>query len=144
MIALLLAAAASAAVAGSGSDKPARLDNQDLNCKAGYEALLGQTRAQMGIVEAPSDSPSLIVYRSPGERALYTITRKTHPAYPAIVRQKISGGAGTGDGGAVTVQMLSCGYGDHAAMRRFMGEFIHKNATLTAEVQSGHSPFQHP
>lgn len=140
MIALLLAAATAVAA----DDKPARLNNPDLNCKAGYEALLTQTREQKGLVEATSDSPSLIVYRSPAEKAIYTVTRKTHPAYPAIVRQKVSGSAGSGDGGAATVQMLSCGFGDHAAMRKFMGAFIEKNAQLKAEVESGHSPFQQP
>jgi hypothetical protein len=138
MIALLLIAAASASVAAD--DKPARLDNPDLNCQAGYEALVAQTRAQSGLVEAPSDSPSLMVFRSPGEKAIYTLTRKTHPAYPAIVRQNISGVGG----GGTTIRMLSCGYGDHAAMRRFMGGFIHKNAELKAEVESGHSPFARP
>lgn len=140
MIALLLAAATAVAA----DDKPARLNNPDLNCKAGYEALLTQTKEQAGLVESASDSPSLIVYRSPAEKAIYTVTRKTHPAYPAIVRQKVSGGAGAGDGGAATVQMLSCGFGDHAAMRKFMGTFIEKNAQLKAEVESGHSPFQQP
>lgn len=142
MIALILAAAAASTVAAD--DKPARLNNPDLNCKAGYEALLSQTREQAGIAEAPSDSPSLIVYRSPAEKAIYTITRKTHPAYPAIVRQKVSGGPGSGDGGAATIQMLSCGYGDHAALRKFMGSFIQKNAELKTEVESGHSPFLKP
>lgn len=142
MIALLLAAAATASIAAD--NKPARLDNPDLNCRAGYEALLHQTEAQSGITETNSDSPSLITYRSPSEKALYTITRKTHPAYPTIVRQKVTGGPGSGEGGAATIQMLSCGYGDHAALRKFMGTFIQKNAALTAEVQAGHSPFARP
>lgn len=142
MIALLLFAAATASAAAD--NKPARLNNPDLNCKAGYEALVHQTEAQAGLAETASDSPSLLVYRSPGEKAIYTITRKTHPAYPAIVRQKISGGPGSGEGGAATIQMLSCGYGDHAELRKFMGSFIQKNAALTAEVQAGHSPFQQP
>jgi hypothetical protein len=143
MMALILAAAAAAASAQD--DKPARLNNPDLNCKAGYEALLAQTKEQQGLAEAPSDSPSLIVYRSPNERAIYTITRKTHPAYPAIVRQKISGGPGSGEGGAVTIQTLSCAYGDHAASRKFVTSFFaEKNTQLKAEVESGHDPFQHP
>jgi hypothetical protein len=139
MIALILAAAATAAPVQD--DKPARLDNPDLNCKAGYEALVAQTKAQPGLAEMASSSPALMLYRSPAEQAIYTVTRKSHPAYPAIVRQKVSGGPGSGDGGAATIQMLSCGYGDHAALRRFMGEFIRKNAELKAEVASGHSPF---
>jgi hypothetical protein len=143
MIALILAAAA--ATAAAGDDKPARLNNPDLNCKAGYEALLTQTREQQGLAEAPSDTPSLIVYRSPNERAIYTVTRKTHPAYPAIVRQKVSGGPGSGEGGAVTIQTLSCAYGDHAASRKFVTSFFsEKNTQLKAEVESGHDPFQHP
>lgn len=141
MIALILAA--TAATASAGDNKPARLNNPDLNCKAGYEALLAQTRAQMGVAEAPSDSPSLIVYRSPSEHAIYTVTRKTHPAYPAIVRQKVSGGPGSGEGGAVTIQTLSCAYGDHAASRTFVTSFFtEKNTQLKAEVESGRSPFQ--
>jgi hypothetical protein len=142
MIALLLAAAATASIAAD--NKPARLNNPDLNCRAGYEALLHQTEAQNGLAETTSNSPSLIVYRSPDEKAIYTVTRKTHPAYPAIVRQKVSGGPGSGEGGAATIQMLSCGYGDHAELRKFMGDFIQKNAQLKTEVESGHSPFQQP
>jgi hypothetical protein len=140
MIALILAAAATTAAAHD--NQPARLNNPDLNCKAGYEALLAQTKAQMGIAEAPSDSPSLIVYKSPSEHAIYTVTRKTHPAYPAIVRQKVSGGPGSGEGGAVTIQTLSCAYGDHAASRTFVTSFFtEKNTQLKAEVEQGRSPF---
>lgn len=141
MIALILAAAAATA---AHDDKPARLNNPDLNCKAGYEALVAQTKAQMGVAEAPSDSPSLIVYNSPSERAIYTVTRKTHPAYPAIVRQKISGGPGSGEGGAATVQILSCTYGDRAATKKFVDELTRKHEALIAAVVSGHSPFQQP
>ena len=125
------------AAAPADPNKPARLDNPELNCYRGFDKLVADLDKKPGLTQVPADAPQTDRFQSPTEQALYTVTTKDNPAHPAIVRQQ----AVSTPGGGVSVQMLACGYSRREVLQKFMNTFPARNTALKAQLERGEAPF---
>lgn len=138
MIALALTAVLAATPpAATPPAAPASLTNPALNCTRGFAALTTDLDKKPGLIQVAADMARTERFQSPTEQALYTVTLKGHPAYPAIVRQY----ATSTPGGGASIGMLACGYSKRNVLQPFMNTFPAKNTALRQKLARGEHPF---
>jgi hypothetical protein len=129
VISLIIAASA---YAGITAYNPYTQTQAGLDCSAGFVGLLDQVFYESGTEKAPAAVAGKYgALHARAEHALYTYTRPSDPAYPAVVRQRIR----EGEGGMV-IDMGGCGWGDQQAFARMMREFTNKNVQLRKDIEA--------
>lgn len=129
MISLIIAASA---YAGITAYNPYAQTQSGLDCSRGFVGLLDSVNYAPGS-ERPPKAVTVqygAIYAK-AEHALYSYTRPTDPAYPAVVRQRIR----EGEGGMV-IDMGGCGWGDQQAFAQMMREFTRKNVQLRKDIEA--------
>lgn len=129
MISLIIAASA---YAGITAYNPYTQTQSGLDCSRGFVGLLDSVYYREGSEKGPKAVTIQYgaIWAKP-EHALYSYTRPTDPAYPAVVRQRIR----EGDGGMV-IDMGGCGWGDQQAFAQMMREFTRKNVQLRKDIEA--------
>lgn len=129
MISLIIAASA---YAGITAYNPYTQTQAGLDCSRGFVGVLDQAFYEPGSEKAPKAvSGRYGAIHARAEHALYTYTRPSDPAYPAVVRQRIR----EGEGGMV-IDMGGCGWGDQQAFAQMMREFTSKNVQLRKDIEA--------
>jgi hypothetical protein len=129
LISLIVAASA---FAGITAYNPSVQTQSGLDCSRGFVGLLDSVYYRQGSEKPPKLAAGQYgaIYARP-EHALYSYTRPTDAAYPAVVRQRIR----EGEGGMV-VDMGGCGWGDQQAFARMMREFTNRNVQLRKDIEA--------
>jgi hypothetical protein len=129
VISLIIAASA---FAGVTAYDPHVQTRSGLDCSRGFVGLLDSVYYAPGAEKASRSVTGRYggIYAK-AEHALYSYTRPSDPAYPAVVRQRIR----EGEGGMV-IDMGGCGWGDQQAFAQMMRDFTRKNVQLRKDIEA--------
>ena len=103
----------------------------ELVCSKGFEALLGEIKAQPETEQQKVDTNQFEVYAIGFN--LYSVTTARHPAHPVIVRRQI---IESKEG--ISIEMTACSFGDKKAFEALMKEFENLNEAMKKQIQRDH------
>ncbi len=134
LIAAALLAATTAAAATPPQTPATPPTPAPLPCAQGFDPLIAAAKALPGatpVATRPGMPLEAISVQAGGELTIYNYTVPTHPAHPYVARRRT-----VQQGGRVSIDMSTCGYGDKAAGEALKIQFERMNEAFVRQVSS--------